>query len=166
MISVGASKLEGEIAQYEATEADLTNKLEVEREQVHKMSIEMEELRRKDEAKADQLKAISQMTVEVSENLSKMSFDEIKVVIRKIRQMSKPGYLPPPEEETADQLLQLPAATPKKPTSLPVRPTTTSLMRRNLSTRPQTAQQRNVSLRRPLSTTTKSTRRQNGHERQ
>ena len=149
MIQDGASKLEGEFAQHEVTEATLKKKLE-------EMCTENTELRQKNEDMAEQLKSITQMTIGLPENLSKMSFDEIKEAIKKIRQMSLSEYLPSSEEESAER--HLPAATPKKPSvHIPVRPTATSLMRMHHGhpTQPQTSQQRNVTLRKPPNTTAK-----------
>ena len=96
--------------------AELRHRNEENTENIEKLNSELAEQRLKDSAKAEQLKAIEQMTAEAAENQSKMSFDDMKEFLKKIRQLSMPGNLPlSVEESTAEQ--QLPAATPKKPVS-------------------------------------------------
>ena len=108
--------MEGIIAQQEADNAELRHRNEENTENIEKLTSELAEQRLKDSAKAEQLKAIEQMTAEAAENQSKMSFDDMKEFLKRIRQLSMPGNLPlSVEESTAEQ--QLSAATPKKPVS-------------------------------------------------
>ena len=147
--------MEAVIAQLEAANADLRQRNEENRDRLQKLNGEMADLHQKYVAKAEQLKAIEQMTAEASENLLKMSFDDIKEYFRQTRQLSIPGYVPPPGEETEEQLL--PMATPKKVISTSSRIKTATKRERHFLG-PETCQQKNVILRnRPAITHTKST---------
>ena len=101
------------IAKHEADNADLRHKCDESKKTIEKLNGEVADLQEKDAAKARQLKTIEEMTADASEKLLKMSFEDIQECLRKIREVAMPGYLPHPEEETAEQ--QQATASSKKP---------------------------------------------------
>lgn len=144
-----SSKWEGAVAHYKAEIATLQSKIEELSELVQKQKSELDGVRLKDEAKAEQLKHIEEMTVGIPENMSKMTIDDIKDRFRSIHQWSTPGYLPPPEPETV--------APPKKPISTSSGSKTATGKRERRSSGPETSEQKGVTLRRTAIPPNKST---------
>lgn len=116
-MQVEESRLEVDIAPHEAHDSGLCKVMEEKPERLQRLDTELiiTGFQKKKDAKDEQLKGIQQMAAKVIEMLSKMCFDEIEAPLRKIYQMSMPGYLPQLVEETAEQ--QLPAAPPKLSTT-------------------------------------------------
>lgn len=133
-----ASKWEGTVAKHKTDIAALQSQNEELLERVQKLTSELERLRLKDEAKADQLKKIEEMTVGVPETMSKMTIDEIKERFKTIHQWSIPGYLPQPQPETG--------APPKKTVSSSG-DSKVAAKRRGSTFRPDTSEQKGVTLR-------------------
>lgn len=94
----------------ETENAGLRSKVEELNEHIQRMNSETAGLRHKNDAKDEQLKLTNQTAAEMLEKLSSRSCDQNKESARKIVQLSKPGYLPPPVEETryVQQHAQLP----------------------------------------------------------
>ena len=117
--------------------AALQSKNEELLERVQKLTSELEGLRLKDEAKADQLK-IEEMAVGVPETMSKMTIDELNERFRNIHQWSTPGYLLQPQSETG--------APPKKTVSSSG-DSKVAPKRRGSTFGPDTSEQKGVTLR-------------------
>lgn len=147
---VETDRLEGVIAQhaYEVVNAELRSKNEEKSECIQRLNSDVV-------AKTEQLKGIEQMTAEVPENLSKMSFDDIKKLIKAIHRKSMPGYLPTSVEETAEQ--QVPAATPKKPISTSFR-VKTATKREHRPLGQESSQQKSIALRNKATSTGTTTK--------
>lgn len=106
-------KWERVIAKHEADNAELRHKCDENKKSIDTLNSKVADLQEKDGAKAHQLKTIEEMIADTSERLLKMSFEDIQERLRKIREVAMPGYLPLPEEETAEQ--QQANASSKKP---------------------------------------------------
>lgn len=131
------------VVQLEADKADLQDRNEKLLMSNQKLSSELAEQCLKNELKDDQLRRIQLMTAETVEKLSKMGFDDIMETFRNIHRISMPGYVPPSEEETTEQLLSV--ATTKKPVSTPSR-IKTATKRERRTPGSETNQQKNVTL--------------------
>lgn len=100
----------------------------------------MADLQQKDEQKAQQLKDIEEMTANASEKLLKMSYEDIKEFLRKIREVSMPDYLPSPQEETTES--QQSSTPPKKSTRVK-----SGTKKAGRTVGPETVQPKNAALR-------------------